>query len=107
MLRKLNVLALAAGLALATGPPAIAHSGSQGMPPQGMPMGSMKTTKDLDDQKRARDNENMDRALKQAPNQAQAPERMTPTYRDTPEDRIMREQTDDGAHDRIDTQRQQ
>ena len=107
MLRKLNVLALAAGLALATGPPAIAQGTPQGMPPQGMPsqgmpMGSMKTTKDLDDQKRARADEEMDRALKQAPNQAQAP-----TYRDTPEDRIMREKTDDGAHDRIDTQRQQ
>jgi len=102
MLRKLNVLALAAGLALATGPPAIAQAGPQGMPPQGMPMGSMKTTKDLDDQKRARADEEMDRALKQAPNQAQAP-----TYRDTAEDRLMREKTDDGAHDRIDTQRQQ
>ena len=107
MLRKLNVLALAAGLALATGPPAIAQAGPQGMPPQGMPMGSMKTTKDLDDQKRARADEDSDRALKQAPSQAQAPDRVTPTYRDTPEDRIMREKTDDGAHDRIDTQRQQ
>ena len=60
-------------------------------------MGSMKTGKDLDD-----------KAIKEAPNQAQAPapkeERVTPTYHDTPEDRMMREKTDDGAHDRDDTQ---
>jgi hypothetical protein len=43
------------------------------------------------------------------PNQAHlpagTPERVTPTYRDTTEDRIMREKTDDGAHDSNDTQR--
>jgi hypothetical protein len=86
MLRKLGVLALASGLAIAAGPPVLA---------QGMPMGSMK---DLDD-----------KALQEAPNQARAPapERVTPTtYRDTAEDRLMREKTDDGAHDRDDTQRQ-
>jgi hypothetical protein len=40
-----------------------------------------------------------------APNQAWAhtPEHQ-PTYTDTPEDRMMRELTDDGAHDRSDTQ---
>ncbi len=98
MLRKLGVAALVSGLAIATGSPVFA----QGMPPQGMPMGSMKTTKDVDD-----------KALKEAPNVAQAPapkerlERVTPTYRDTAEDRLMREKTDDGAHDRDDTQRQQ
>ena len=30
---------------------------------------------------------------------AQAPERVTPTYYDTAQDRRMREMTDDGAHD--------
>ena len=89
MLRKLGVLALASGLTIITGLPAFA---------QGMPLGGMKTTKDLDD-----------KALQEAPNQARAPapERVTPTtYRDTAEDRLMREKTDDGAHDRDDTQRQ-
>jgi hypothetical protein len=92
MLRIVSVVALASGLAIATGPPVYA----QGVPPQGMPMGSMKTTKDVDD-----------KALKEAPNQALAPpaERVTPTYRDTAEDRLMREKTDDGAHDRDDTHR--
>jgi hypothetical protein len=90
MLRKLGVLALASSLAIATGPSVLAQG-----KPQGMPMGSMKTGKDLDD-----------RAIKEAPNQAQAPapERVRPTYRDTTEDRLMREKTDDGAHDRGDTQ---
>jgi hypothetical protein len=80
---------VATGLAIATGPPVLA---------QGMPMGSMKTSKDADD-----------KSIKEAPNQAQAPapERMTPTYHDTAEDRLMRERTDDGAHDRNDTQRHQ
>jgi hypothetical protein len=92
MLRVVSVAALASGLAIAAGPPVLA----QGMPSKGMPMGSMKTTKDVDD-----------KALKEAPNQAQAPapERMRPTYHDTAEDRLMREKTDDGAHDRDDTQR--
>ena len=87
MLRVVSVVALASGLAIAAGPPAFA----QGVPSKGMPMGSMKTTKDVDD-----------KALKEAPNVAQAP-----TYHDTAEDRFMREKTDDGAHDRNDTQRQQ
>jgi len=100
MLRTLSVLALASGLAIATGPSAFA----QGTPAQGMPMGSMKTAPDRTDQGKA-DDQATDRALKQAPNQAQAPEGVTPTYHDTPEDRMMREKTDDGAHDRNDTQR--
>ena len=88
MLRKLSVLAIAAaGLAITTGPPALA---------QGMPMGSMKTAKDLDDQAKARQEERQ---------QAQAPARVTPTYHDAVEDRLMREKTDDGAHDRNDTTR--
>jgi hypothetical protein len=101
MLRKLGVLALASGLAIATGPPAFAQVMVQGKPAQGMPMGSMKTTKDLDGQKKPTEEPEI------GPNQAQAPtpERVTPTYRDTTEDRIMREKTDDGAHDRNDTQR--
>jgi hypothetical protein len=92
MLRVLGAVALASGLAIATGPPAFAEVPLRG----GMPMGTMKTAKDLDD-----------KALKEAPNQAQAPApvRVTPTYRDTAEDRLMREKTDDGAHDRNDTQR--
>jgi len=85
MLRVLSLAALAAGLAIATGPPAFA---------QGMPMGTMKTTKDGDDQKKVRQPER-----EQMQEQAMAPERATPTYRDTAEDRIMREKTDDGAHD--------
>ena len=84
MLRVRSVCSVALGLAIAS--PALA----QGIP-QGMPMGSMKT------------------APTYGPSQAQAPagtpERVTPTYRDTTEDRIMREKTDDGAHDRNDTQR--
>jgi hypothetical protein len=91
MLRVLSIAALASALAIATGPLALA---------QGMPMGSMKTSKDADD-----------KATKEAPSreqaQAPAPQRVTPTYRDTAEDRLMREKTDDGAHDRNDTQRQQ
>jgi hypothetical protein len=88
MLRVLSVVALASGYVIAAG--ALVHA-------QGMPMGSMKTTKDVDD-----------KAIKEAPNQAQAPapERVRPTYRDTAEDRLMREKTDDGAHDRDDRQRQ-
>jgi hypothetical protein len=89
MLRVLSVVALASAYGIAAG--ALVHA-------QGMPMGSMKTTKDVDD-----------KAIKEAPNQAQAPapERVRPTYRDTAEDRLMREKTDDGAHDRDDRQRQQ
>jgi hypothetical protein len=94
MLRVLSVVALASAYVIAAG--ALVHA--QGMPSQGMPMGSMKTTKDVDD-----------KAIKEAPNEAQAPapERVRPTYRDTAEDRLMREKTDDGAHDRDDTLRQQ
>ena len=46
-------------------------------------------------------------AVDHAPNLAQAPtlERVTPTYHDTAEDRLMREQTDDGAHDGDDVKR--
>jgi hypothetical protein len=49
--------------------------------------------------------DDQDSAAQQAPNQAwaHAPEHQ-PTYYDTPEDRLMRELTDDGAHDRTDTQ---
>jgi hypothetical protein len=88
MLRILSGLALASGLAIATGPPVFA---------QGIPMGSMKTTNDRDDQGKA--------APDKAPQQAQAPERVTPTYRDTAQDRLMREKTDDGAHDPNDMRR--
>jgi hypothetical protein len=86
MLRMRSVCSAALGLAIAS--PALA----QGIP-QGMPMGSMRTAP----------------APTYGPSQAQAPagtpERATPTYRDTTEDRLMREKTDDGAHDRSDTQR--
>jgi hypothetical protein len=104
MLRKLGVLVLTSSLAIATGLPVVAQVVVQGKPaqgmPQGMPMGSMRTTKDPADQKKSTEPEF-------GPNQAQAPtlERVTPTYHDTTEDRIMREKTDDGAHDRNDTQR--
>jgi len=97
-----SALAVVSGLALAGG--ALA----QGVP-QGMPMGTMKTAPD---QKQSQGKTNApapDRGPQYGPNQAQAPagtpERVTPTYRDTTEDRIMREMTDDGAHDRNDTQR--
>ena len=86
MLRTICVLA--AGLAIAAGPPVFA---------QGMPMGTMKTTNDRDDELKA--------ALDKAPQQAMAPEPATPTYQDTPEDRLMREKTDDGAHDGTDMKR--
>jgi hypothetical protein len=89
MLRVLSIMALASGLAIATSAPVQAQ-----VPPRGMPMGIMKTTKDLDD-----------KAVKEAPNQEQAQAPATPTYRDTPEDRLMREKTDDGAHDRNDMKR--
>jgi hypothetical protein len=69
---------------------------------QGMPMGTMKTAPDG----KARTDPS---EPAYGPNQAHmppgTPERVTPTYRDTTEDRIMREKTDDGAHDRNDTQR--
>lgn len=76
---KWGVLAIAAGLTVANG---LAANGSR---------------PGRDDQ---------DRATQQAPDQAWAhtPEHQ-PTYYDTPEDRMMRVLTDDGAHDRIDTQR--
>jgi hypothetical protein len=90
MLRVLSIAALASGLAIVTGAPVFA----QAPPKDGMPMGSMKTTKDVDD-----------RAYREAPNQQQAQAPATPTYHDTAEDRVMREKTDDGAHDRDDTQR--
>ena len=71
-------------------------------------MGGMKTTPERNDQNKASD-QRTDKPRDEAPNQAEAPpdrpERVTPTYRDTTEDRIMREKTDDGAHDRDDTQR--
>jgi hypothetical protein len=91
MLRVLIIAALASGLAIAAGaPPVLAQ-----VPPRGgMPMGSMKTTKDGND-----------KAVKEAPNQEQAQAPATPTYRDTAEDRLMREKTDDGAHDRNDMTR--
>src|SRR5437763_1251278 len=98
-------LAVASGLAFATGPPV------QGQPPPttgGMPMGGMKTVPERNDQNKASD-QPTDKPRDEAPNQAQAPpdqpERVTPTYRDTTEDRIMREKTDDGAHDRDDMKR--
>src|SRR5215472_1927285 len=100
MLGKLGVLAVAAGLAtlpaLPAAPPALA---------QGMPMGSMKTAPDRD---KSKDEQSKANTPTYGPNQATAPgtpERVTPTYRDTKEDRIMRELTDDGAHDRSDTRR--
>jgi hypothetical protein len=86
MLRALSIAALAI---MASGPVL-----AQVPPKGGMPMGSMKTTKDLDD-----------RASREIPNQQQAQAPATPTYRDTAEDRLMREQTDDGAHDRNDMTR--
>ena len=72
-----GVLAIAAGLTMASGP---AFTG------QGR-------------------NNDQDKAGNPAPQQAwaHAPEH-APTYYDTPEDRRMRELTDDGAHDRSDTQ---
>jgi hypothetical protein len=97
MLRMLGVLAIASGLAVAGSPVAQA---------QGMPMGTMKTTP----QTSPKPNDRSDAATPTyGPNQAHlpagTPERVTPTYRDTTEDRIMREKTDDGAHDSSDTQR--
>jgi hypothetical protein len=90
-----SVLALASGLAMATGPPFF-----QAAFAQGMPMGTMKTTNDVDDPgKAARP------AADKDPQQAQAPERVTPTYSDTAQDRLMREKTDDGAHDPNDVKR--
>ena len=98
MLRMRSVCSAAAvlsGLVFAGG--ALA----QGIP-QGMPMGTMKTAPDHTTRT---DTSNPT----YGPNQAHAPagtlERITPTYQDTTEDRIMREKTDDGAHDRNDTQR--
>jgi hypothetical protein len=84
---------------------------------QGIPMGTMKTTPDRNQSgqterkgKQTKDEQNKAGEPTYGPNQALAPapgtpERVTPTYRDTTEDRIMRELTDDGAHDRSDTQR--
>jgi len=71
-----GLLAVAAGLTMAAGPAA--------------------TRQNQDDQ---------DRAAQHASNQAWAhvPEHH-PTYTDTPEDRMMRVLTDDGAHDRSDMQ---
>ncbi len=99
MLRILSGLALASGLAIATGPPVFPPAFAQGMP-----MGTMKTTTDPDDQNKPT-KPAKEETRDQAPNQAQAPERVTPTYRDTVEDRIMREKTDDGAHDPKDMKR--
>jgi hypothetical protein len=95
MLRMLGVLTIACGLAVASSLPALA---------QGVPMGTMKTAPKGDDRSKPATPDPT-----YGPNQAQVPagtpERVTPTYRDTTEDRIMREKTDDGAHDRNDTQR--
>jgi hypothetical protein len=68
-----GVLAIAAGLTMASGP-AVTGQGR---------------------------NNDQDKTSNQAPQQAWA---HAPTYTDTPEDRRMRELTDDGAHDRSDTQ---
>jgi hypothetical protein len=98
MLRMRSVCSAAAllsGLALA------GSALAQGAP-QGMPMGSMKTAPDS---KSRTDTSNPTYGPNQAHTPAGTPERVTPTYRDTTEDRIMREKTDDGAHDRNDTQR--
>jgi hypothetical protein len=98
MLRMRSVCSVAAvlsGLIFAGG--ALA----QGIP-QGMPMGSMKTAPD---NKTRTDTSNPTYGPNQAHLPAGTPERVTPTYRDTTEDRIMREKTDDGAHDSTDTQR--
>ena len=92
MLRTLGVLAIGA-LAVAGSLPALA---------QGMPMGTMKTTPKGDDRSEAA---TPTYGPSQAHLPAGTPERVTPTYRDTTEDRIMREKTDDGAHDSNDTQR--
>ena len=77
---------------------------------QGIPMGTMKTAPDRSESQAAPSKDPNDKASNPTygPNQAMTPgtpERVTPTYRDTTEDRIMRELTDDGAHDRSDTQR--
>ena len=74
---RTGVLAIAAGLTMASGPAVTGQSR----------------------------NNDQDKAANQAPQQAwaHAPEH-TPTYTDTPEDRRMRELTDDGAHDRSDMQ---
>ena len=69
---------------------------------QGIPMGTMKTAPDS---KAKSDPAEPTYGPNQAHMPAGTPERVTPTYRDTTEDRIMREKTDDGAHDRSDTQR--
>ena len=93
MLCSFKALAIASGMAVAVATPALAQKGGSAQAP-GQTMTPGGSTIDRD-----RDSDNDRR------NQAQAPERVTPTYHDTPEDRIMREKTDDGAHDRDDTKR--
>jgi hypothetical protein len=80
-----GVLAIAAGLTMANGPAVTGQGWGQGR---------------TDPEKAA--NPAPDQTVNQA--WAHAPEH-APTYTDTPEDRMMRELTDDGAHDRSDTQR--
>jgi hypothetical protein len=94
MLRMRSVCsaaALVSGLILAGGAQA-----------QGIPMGTMKTAPD---HKTRTDTSEPTYGPNQAHMPAATPERVTPTYQDTTEDRIMREKTDDGAHDRNDMQR--
>ncbi len=100
---RMRKLCSLAGVALAGAGLVIAGSASGWA--QGMPMGTMKTAPDRTASKNDQDRTN---APAYGPDQAMVPgtpERVTPTYRDTPQDRIMRELTDDGAHDRTDTQR--
>ena len=100
MLRMRNLCSVAVALGLAISCSAVLNAAQA----QGMPMGTMKTTKDSQGKAGVPDAS----TPTYGPNQAMAPgtpERVTPTYRDTTEDRIMRELTDDGAHDRSDTQR--
>ena len=73
---------------------------------QGIPMGTMKTAPDgKATAPKTTDPSTPTYGPNQAHMPAGTPERVTPTYRDTTEDRIMREKTDDGAHDSTDTQR--
>src|SRR3954469_22347421 len=98
MLRMRNVcsVAVAMGLAIAGGAAPFAALA------QGMPMGTMKTIKEREAKPSVPDAGKPD----YGPNQAWAPApEQKPTYHDTPEDRQMRVLTDDGAHDRSDTQR--
>src|SRR5215475_6174718 len=100
MLRMRSVCRLGC-LAIAT----MAFAGAADGWAQGIPMGTMKTKPDRTESKDVPSKDSQDKSSMPSygPNQATAPgapERVTPTYRDTTEDRIMRELTDDGAHDR-------